>query len=104
MKAAEFTRRRVRAEIEYRAKGRSYKAALRHLVQRSKAVIVVANNKIIGYRMTDGSVSCLKRRYQNSIDAELDLARIHAKANHGHIPVRAYRCEWCHGWHLTSRA
>ena len=104
MKAAEFTRRRVRAENEYRGKSRHYKSALRHLIQRAGAIIVVANNKVIGYRLPDGSVSCLKRRYLTIVDAELDLVRIKQKANHGHIPVRAYVCQWCHGIHLTSRA
>ncbi|HKY46171.1 MAG TPA: hypothetical protein VJM50_23975 [Pyrinomonadaceae bacterium] len=73
-------------------------------MHRVGAAIVVANHKVIGYRMTDGSVACLKRRYLTATDAELDLSRIKAKANHGHIPVRAYRCQWCAGFHLTSRA
>lgn len=43
-----------------------------------------------------------KRRYR---DKPLALLALRAAANSGvaWIPVRTYRCPFCHGWHLTSK-
>jgi len=76
---------------------------MRQLVKRARAVIMIVNGKVVGYRMTDGSVACVKVRYPDDVRAQIDLARIRAVTNHGYVPVRAYRCEHCSGWHLTSR-
>jgi hypothetical protein len=48
---------------------------------------------------------CLKYRYQDRIGALLALASAQRKdgARRAKIESRAYRCEICHGWHLTSR-
>lgn len=77
---------------------------MRYLVRRLRGVPIVANGKLIGHRFPDGSVACVKRRFRALALALLELERI-AHTDHGpHIPVRAYRCEWCFGWHLTSQA
>ena len=52
-----------------------------------------------------------KRRFRDRHDAGLELRRLgHQRSNldaqdleHGIRVVRAYRCEDCRGWHLTSK-
>jgi hypothetical protein len=73
------------------------------LVHRAHAVTIIHGGKIIGWRMPNGKVVCVKRRYSTSEAAAVDLARIRRVATHSYIPVRAYACPYCHGFHLTSR-
>jgi hypothetical protein len=46
----------------------------------------------------------VKRRYSTAEAAGLDLARIGKMVARVYVPVRAYGCEFCGGWHLTSQA
>lgn len=103
MHASEFKRRHQRIVVEARGNKRRENRAFAQLVKRARAAVVIANRRIIGYRMRDGSVACVKIRYRSEVDAALDLSRIRAASNHSHIPVRVYRCGFCFGWHLTSR-
>ena len=49
----------------------------------------------------DGHSECgKKRRYATEIEAT--LAAMHAEQR-GALPLRAYRCRFCGGWHLTKR-
>jgi hypothetical protein len=73
-------------------------------VHRVGAAAIIEGNRVVGYRMRDGSVACVKVRYRDEVEAKLDLLRIAAAPNHGHKPIRVYRCPWCAGWHSTSRA
>lgn len=41
-----------------------------------------------------------KKRYASRVDAEDAIA---ACAEHGRRGLRAYRCPYCGGWHLTSK-
>lgn len=77
---------------------------MRMLLRRLRGVPIIVGGKIIGHRFPDGSVACVKRRYRTMVLAAEDLDRI-ARTDHDHyIPVRAYRCQWCFGFHLTSQA
>lgn len=40
-----------------------------------------------------------KNRYANRMEAEAAIASC---ADHGRSGLHAYRCHYCHGWHLTS--
>lgn len=102
MRAADFARRRAR--IEHGSTGRRYRAELRALMKRSRAIPIIAYGRIVGYRLADGRVACVKQRFRCEASALDELAGIRRTANHFYIPVRAYRCEWCDGWHLTSKA
>jgi hypothetical protein len=104
MNASEFARKR--SQIERRAQGRESfrRKAMGHLVRESGAEPVMANGRLLGWRLPCGSVVCVKQRYRDAIGAENELARIRRFNSGGHIPVRVYRCEWCHGFHLTSQA
>lgn len=103
MHASTFQRERRKIERQARGKASRERRALRQLVQRVGAAAVIEGNRIIGYRMRDGSVACSKVRYRDDLAAQLDLARIRALPTAGHKPIRAYHCPWCHGFHLTSR-
>ncbi|MFD6699405.1 MULTISPECIES: hypothetical protein [unclassified Microbacterium] len=48
---------------------------------------------------------CTKTRYRDRIAALLVLAQIknHDKASRPKQEARAYYCDECHAWHLTSR-
>jgi len=102
MRAAEFARRRARIEHEACGRGAKYRRALNSLVRRSGAITIIVANRIVGYRLGDG-VACSKQRYRSLDGAHDELRRIHVFGRHAHIPVRAYQCEHCNGWHLTSR-
>lgn len=72
-------------------------------MRRGRAVPIIAFGRIVGYRLSDGKVACLKQRFRSESAALLELSTIRRTSNRTHIPVRAYRCEWCGGWHLTSK-
>lgn len=44
-----------------------------------------------------------KRRFKDEISAKLAVATAQRKANRDKTPCRAYHCDVCQGWHLTSR-
>lgn len=104
MHASEFARKR--AKIERRAGNRSafLRKAIEHLVREADAVAIVARGAVVGWQMTDGSVVCIKVRYRDSEAASAELQRVARYARNQHVPVRAYRCQWCGGFHLTSQA
>jgi len=103
MRAAEFARKR--AQIIQRLKyEKQRKRALTRLVHEANASLVVAGGKVAGYQLPGGEIVCIKRRYKTKPQAELELQLMHACNNDKHrVPVRAYPCEYCKGWHLTSQ-
>jgi hypothetical protein len=51
-----------------------------------------------------------KTKFHTEVDAMIFLARVHGKNSRlrklrqqGNEPTRAYRCEFCRNWHLTSQ-
>lgn len=108
MRASEFARRRARIEAD---KGHAFRPhspkhrrkALEALITRAGAALIVPGGRVIGYRLPDGSVACEKQRFPNEDAAGAELVRIRRDAAHSYIPVRAYACDWCSGWHLTSK-
>lgn len=44
-----------------------------------------------------------KRRYKDAAQARRTLRRIGSTSSRERIPVRAYFCAACKGWHLTSQ-
>jgi hypothetical protein len=52
-------------------------------------------------------MSCMKATHPTWDAADQALRRIRARAlrsarDHHGLPIRAYRCSTCSGWHLTS--
>lgn len=84
-------------------KSKHQRKAREALVRRARAAHIIVGGKVIGWRLPDGSVVCVKRRYSTREAAAVDLARITRVATHAHIPVRAYACPYCRGFHLTSK-
>lgn len=102
MNAAEFARRRGRIEREYR--GKRYKREIAHLIHDADAALVVMNRKIVGYRLPNGEMVCVKQRYPSLAAAVEDIERINAANVSGsRVPIRAYPCPNCHGFHSTSQ-
>lgn len=45
-----------------------------------------------------------KRPYESDVHAKIQLSRIMREDQREHkVPVRAYKCEFCPYWHLTSK-
>jgi len=108
MRASEFARRLARIEAgkgqPFRPHGAKHRRkATEALIRRANAALIVPGGRVIGYRLPDGSVACEKQRFRCRDTAEAELIRIRRDAAHSYIPVRAYLCDWCDGWHLTSR-
>jgi hypothetical protein len=98
---AAFQRQQTRIERRFPA-GRKRADAIRRLITEAAAAIIIRGGKIVGYRLPSGAAVCIKYRYSSEDLATQDLARIQA-ASTGHIPTRAYHCERCRGFHLTSQ-
>lgn len=101
MHATEFAR--CMARIERQIRGQRRVTAMRALRKRAHARPVYSHGRVIAYRMPDGSIACVKQRFVCESSALAMLASIRRTATNSHIPVRAYLCEWCGGWHLTSK-
>lgn len=105
MNARGFARQRAR--LEQRHQGATLRRAMMHLVREARARVVIVNDKPVGFILPNGEVVCEKRRYRSEDAAVAELQGIHQfdEVNAARrVPVRAYRCPYCRGWHLTSRA
>ena len=103
MNAATFAARRARIQDKH-GTGRKYRQHLSHLVRDARAALVVIGGKVVGYRMRNGQMVCVKERHTTEAAAQDAIARIHAANWNGHrVPVRVYPCPYCHGFHLTSQ-
>jgi hypothetical protein len=102
--AAQFATRRARLVREHHGHGRKYQRALAHLIRDARAILVVMNRKVIGYRLLTGEIVCIKERYRSEDAANDAMVRIQANIEAGRrAPVRVYACPHCHGFHLTSQ-
>jgi len=99
-----FARQLGRIEHRHGHSTKTTREALQKLLTRIGGAYVISNGKITGYRLRDGSLVCRKRRYHDEAGAVRDLRHITAVASNRHIPVRAYSCGSCRGFHLTSSA
>jgi cytochrome c5 len=54
-------------------------------------------------RTKDAAMACQKNPYHTQFVALHALEAIRAAGKSGKQPVRAYPCEHCHHWHLTSK-
>ncbi|MDT9046456.1 MULTISPECIES: hypothetical protein [Enterobacteriaceae] len=103
MNAAQFARRRGRIERQHQ--GRRRQRELAHLVRDAKAALVIVERKVVGYRLPNGEMVCIKDRYRDEAAALQAMERMQSSNWNGHrVPVRAYHCEHCRGFHLTSQA
>lgn len=54
--------------------------------------------------MGNQSEQCMKVKYTSEQFALEDIIRIRKQSNRSRIPLRAYYCNNCNFWHLTSKA
>lgn len=45
---------------------------------------------------------CKKTKYASAKWALLDIDRINKKSTRYKLPIRAYLCQFCGAWHITS--
>jgi len=102
MNIGRFHRQRRRIEQRFPA-GSKRRQAMAHLVREARAAMVVVSGHAVGWRLPGGAMSCTKRRYPNATAAYSDLDRIASTSAAGRVPVRAYPCEFCGGWHTTAQ-
>lgn len=62
----------------------------------------INNRDKIALAVIQDTAYCKKLPYPTKKDATFDLNRIRSKNQAHKIPVRAYECEFCSQWHLTS--
>ena len=97
---------RQRGRILKRGRGeRHARRAMMHLAREAGARQVWAGGKLVGHVMPDGFTICELRRYASERAALEELANIAAFAHlqPKRIPVRAFHCAHCRGWHVSSR-
>ena len=103
MNAGQFARRLAYIEHQHK-RSRDYKRkAVRSLVREAGAIPMARSGKLTGWRLPNGQIVCKKRRYKSHDEAALELLIIQARPWTKKVPTRAYHCNLCHGWHLTSQ-
>lgn len=106
MTGRDFARKRAR--ILHRGRSTSWaRKALAHLAREAGAAAFYSpGGKLQGHVTPDGFVVCEKRRYPTEAHALDELAGAWAFAHlrEGKLPVRAYRCPRCGGFHTTGIA
>jgi hypothetical protein len=103
MNAAQFARARDRITREGKGRKGYETNAMRRLIRDARALIVICGQSIVGWRMTDGAIVCHKRRYGTREAAVADMLGIQAEYGKRWAPRRAYQCDFCGGFHLTSK-
>lgn len=103
MNARDFTRQRSLINRQYESK-RQRRKAMAGLLKRSGAALVVISARHVGFRLRTGEIVCVKDRFKNERQALLAMGRIQeAELDGVRVPKRAYQCQRCLGWHLTSQ-
>lgn len=103
MNAAQFSRERERIERDSHAGANFQRRAFSRLVERARAIRFIVSGKVLGWRLPDGSMVCAKRRFIDQPAAIAYMLAIQAQDGKRNAPRRSYQCEFCKGWHLTSR-
>jgi hypothetical protein len=104
MNATEFARRRGRIEHQEHKPQAWRTKAMAALIRQAKAVPLQHETKLQGYQLPNGQVVCVKQRYRTEERADQQLAQIERlQGNTAKKPHRAYLCQRCCGWHLTSQ-
>jgi hypothetical protein len=102
--ADQFARRRGRIEHQADRSSRWRTKAMRQLVNEAGAVLMVAGHRVVGWRLPNGQVVCVKTRLTTEEAADDLLQQIaRTDGTRPKRPVRSYPCQHCGGWHLTSQ-
>lgn len=104
MHASEFSRKRARLQRRAGNRAAFLRKGMTHLVREAGAREIVVRGQVVGWRMTGGEVVCIKVRFRDLLAAQLEIQRIAKHSVGWKVPVRAYQCQYCGGWHLTSQA
>jgi hypothetical protein len=73
------------------------------------ADIAASSSKFLAHRVTERKrwleamhARCEKRRFDTERNARNRMHDIHLESDETRVPIRAYKCSSCFGWHLTS--
>lgn len=103
MTAQEFMKRRARIGGTWDRAQDWQQNAMKRLIREARAVPVIGSRRVVAYRLGAGEVVCVKQRFKDEPAATQSLQMIHEERQpREHIPVRAYQCTHCKGWHITS--
>lgn len=103
MNAATFVKRRAKIEHQQGKPNWWRRRAQDALIREARAVPVVGGLKIVGWRLPNGETICVKRRFKDEGAAIAAMGQIRAEPfRRDHMPIRAYPCFACRGWHVTS--
>lgn len=102
MTAQEFARRRGRIFLARRS-SRWLRRALKNLELEAGAKPVRYSGRLIGHQMPCGQFLCVKRRYKTEALALDALETCKSAPLEYRRERRAYQCDRCGGWHLTSK-
>lgn len=75
-----------------------------HLVREAGARPITMGGQAVAWALPTGEWLCAKHRYVGEQAANDELANIQAHGRGYKLPARAYVCNYCGGWHLTSQA
>lgn len=103
MHANEFAKRAAKIRRRGGRGAKFMRKAMAQLMREAGASAVTHKGQLIAWRMDNGQQVCVKRRFRTFEDAEQELARIWRQASDDYLPVRAYLCGRCKGFHLTSQ-
>lgn len=103
MNAHQFARQMMRIEQRFGSSTKQSRKALQKLVSRERAAHIIIHGKVTGFRLRDGRIVCKKRRFTSPETAVREMKHIALTSKRTRIPIRAYQCEECQGFHLTSR-
>lgn len=101
MKAAKFLRQKGRIDGDRELSDSRRANLLRRLLADAGARRIFHHGTFIGYRLPDGEIVCKKHRYNSFATASDALGQMEEFT--GKVPVRAYYCSNCKGFHLTSK-
>lgn len=103
MNAGEFIKRRAKIEHARTRPNWWHRRAIAALIREAGAVPVVSGRRVIAYQLASGETVCAKQRFKDEPAAARTLQMIHNEHQpRTNVPVRAYPCAHCKGWHITS--
>lgn len=97
-----FLRHRRRVTMK-NPKEAARRKGMARLARTSGAKMVFIGRKHVGWKLPGGSIVCVKERFCDEQRAQAAMDRIRDRQPFGdRVPIRAYQCSECLGWHLTS--
>jgi hypothetical protein len=103
MNAREFIKQRAKIG-SHKDRAKWQRKAFDKLLREAGAAPIVMMKRVVAYQLANGEIVCTKQRFKDEPAAVKTLQMIHSEHQpRVHEPVRAYPCQHCKGWHITSQ-